>query len=109
MSFILWCVECDELSEELSVREAACAAQQSHWERYTQQHEQQVAELRMQIMEIQLERAEREKEYEVKCEGLQLELEKQEKLAHKDRDHWNEQLGQLKAKLEEVSFHVDVI
>lgn len=96
-------IECVTLKRQLSEESLQHTSKLSNLEGKIAQLDSQGTELKMQIVEMELQREMKQQEFEKAYKKFQDKLAEQEGLSCQNQSVWEEQLNQLKMEIEDVS------
>lgn len=93
------------MNEQLRKESSEHVSQQSNWEQQFFDLDKQVTELKMVVVEFELEKASKQQNFEQELKELQEKISKQQKLYDEEHAIWMNQVCQLKAEVEEVRYY----
>lgn len=96
------CLECQALKEQLSRQSSQHITRLSELERHITELDRLKSNLKMQIVELELEKASFQHEQDMKVGELEEKLSRQVELASASDTKWKDQIKRLEAEIEEV-------
>lgn len=98
--------ECSALNELLIKESSLHASDCLNGERKLAELDKQGTELKIQVVELELEITMKQQEHDKECQEIQNKLLKQEQLASDYHASWLNEVNQLKVVIEEASYHL---